>query len=193
MFKTEPKEPEKKSQDYFPRYRQSIEKSQVENTKKLLDCGCSYKQISTTLGITMTDVMKIKKAILKNTINEIIDDTAEKIKENVLMKKSGLIVDEEEEIKPKPRRKRKPRASERVRRKKIKVEPESDDEVFSEVDYNELKGNSESEGLSNENFEDWEEPSTFNRGRNDIDGEKLSQKIKQENYDSEDAQGMKVL
>lgn len=139
-IKLDPKEPERKPQDYLPRYRQSIEKSLVDNTKQLLECGLNYRDISKSLGITMSTVMKIKRAILTNTIDEIVDDTAERIKENVLMKKSGLIESDEEEFKPKRRRKRRgnkiEERNERVqlREKRIKVEQESESDSYSEDD-----------------------------------------------------------
>jgi transposase-like protein len=132
--------PVKQYSDCLPRYRRTIEKSQIENTKTLLECGFNYREISKKVGLPMSNVMKIKKAMLTNTIDKIVDDTAEKIKENVLMRKSGLIEEEPEEVKPRRRpKKRKPKSKVRsekieLRKKRIKIKVESESENCSEVD-----------------------------------------------------------
>lgn len=187
----------KKQQDYLPRYRQSIDKSQVENTKRLLECGINYKEISKTLGITMSNVMKIKKAILTNKIDEIVDDTAEKIKESVLMRKSGLIESEEEEIKPKVRRNkrkiqiRSEKIELRKKRPKIQVESEesSESENYSEVSDNDWDPQDSCKN-SNDEFDDENFKEIYETESESND--KFGPEIKQENFNENYEKNIKI-
>lgn len=192
--------PVKKGHDYLPRYRQSIEKSQVEETKKLLECGVDYRNISKTLGIPMSNVMKIKKAILTNTIDEIVDDTAEKIKENVLMKKNALIESEEDEIRRKPRRKKRKIINDEIKSEKIQlrkrkiqvdIKEERDclSENYSDDDWS-SDGSSENFESENRDYEDWNEPSGYNYGnkitiKDEKDDENYGHDFKVEDEDNE--------
>lgn len=111
--------------------------------------------------------MKIKKAILTNTIEDIVDDTSEKIKENVMMRKSGLIdtgMAEERSGKIQLREKR-PRVQ-------IKEEPVSDSDNYSGVD---------EPGASSEDYEDSLETYQEQRSTNARD----NLKIKAEKVDGE--------
>lgn len=99
----------------FRRYRKCVDRETVENTKKLLDSGATNKEICIRLGIQMSLVMKIVKRIWTNTIEGIIDDTADKIRESEMKKKGERKVDMREvDVKKKKKKKKKILASKRA-------------------------------------------------------------------------------